>query len=51
MHAKRSGDFSQACARGREEAAEQTAGLEFLEPGLPAIDAAAQSFEDSRRLG
>ena len=36
---------------GGEEAAEQAAGLEFFEAGLPAIGAAADSFEDSRKLG
>ena len=42
VHAKHCGDFSQPCAGGREEAAEQAAGLELFEPGLPAVGAAAR---------
>ena len=34
-------------ASGREESAEQAAGLEFFEAGLLAVGAAADSFEDS----
>ena len=51
VHAQRSRDFSQALPTGREESAEQAVGLEFLEPGLPAIGAAAHSLKDPRQLG
>ena len=51
MHSQVCGDFSQALSAGGEESAEQSAGLQFLEPGLPALGAGAETFEDPSQLG
>jgi hypothetical protein len=45
------GNFAEPPSTRREESAEQSAALERLEAGLPALGGAAESLKDSRQLG
>jgi hypothetical protein len=45
------GGLSQALSIGGEESAQRAAALPFLEPGLSALGAAVEAFENSRELG
>jgi hypothetical protein len=46
MHSQVCGDFSQALSVGGEESAEQSAGLQFLDPGVPRFGACAETIEE-----
>jgi hypothetical protein len=50
MHPQVCGDFSEALSAGGEESAQQAAGLQFLEPGVPGLGAGAEAIEDSSQL-
>jgi hypothetical protein len=45
IHPQLYGDFSSALSTGGEEPAEQAAGVQFLEPGVPVFGAGAEVFE------
>ena len=51
MHAELCGGFSEALAAGGEESAEQAAGFEFLEAGVPVHGAGAEAIENPGQLG
>jgi hypothetical protein len=45
------GDLAEPPSTGCEESAEQSAAVELLEPGLPALGGGAESLVDARQLG
>jgi hypothetical protein len=49
-HAQSLADFAQLRASGREESAEQSVAVEFLQPSLPALSTATQPLEDAGHL-